>query len=75
MRDNLRTLLPYLRRYRKSLALGGAALLVKDMMGAVLPWFIGRGVDAMRGSAFRLDLVFWFSAAIVGFSVVKGIFQ
>jgi hypothetical protein len=51
MKENLRTLLPYLARYRRRLALGGAALLVKDLMHASLPIFIGRGVDAMRGDA------------------------
>ena len=75
MRENLRTLLPYLARYRRDLALGGAALLVKDLMHASLPIFIGRGVDAMRGGAVQLPAVLWFSAAILAFSAAKGFFQ
>ena len=75
MRENLRILWPYLRRYRRSLMLGGGALVIKDVMAAALPLFIGRGVDSMRGGAFRLETVLWFSAAIVGLSVLKGFFQ
>jgi ATP-binding cassette subfamily B multidrug efflux pump len=62
-------------RYRRRLAGGTAALLVKDSMAAALPIFIGRGVDSMRGAGFRLETLLWLSAAIVGFSAVKGIFQ
>jgi ATP-binding cassette subfamily B multidrug efflux pump len=75
MRENLRTLWPYLRRYRTDLARGTAALLAKDLLAAALPLFIGRGVDSMRGAGFSLETVLWFSAAIVGFSAVKGVFQ
>ncbi|MCC7175847.1 MAG: ABC transporter ATP-binding protein [Bryobacterales bacterium] len=75
MKENFRTLLPYLRRYRRRLALGGAALLVKDLLHAALPIFIGRGVDAMGQGVFQASLVVWFSAAIVAVSAVKGVFQ
>jgi len=75
MRENLRTLLPYLARYRRALLLGGGALLIKDLMHAALPIFIGRGVDSMHGAAFRLSAVLWFAAAIVTFSAAKGFFQ
>lgn len=75
MRENLQTLLPYLRRYRRDLALGGGALALKGLLAAALPWFIGRGVDAMRAGRFDPRLVLWFAGAIVGFSAVKGVFQ
>ncbi|MFB3777350.1 MAG: ABC transporter ATP-binding protein [Bryobacteraceae bacterium] len=75
MRENLRILWPYLRRYRRSLALGGGALILKDVMAATLPLLIGHGVDSMRAEAFNLELVLKFAAAIVGLSVVKGFFQ
>jgi len=57
------------------LAVGGTALLVKDLLTAALPIFVGRGVDSMRAGSFNLEAVYWFSAAIVGFAAVKGIFQ
>jgi len=57
------------------LAVGGTALLVKDLLTAALPIFVGRGVDSMRAGSFNLEAVYWYSAAIVGFAAVKGIFQ
>ncbi len=75
MRENFRTLWPYLRRYRHSLMLGGGSLIVKDLMTAALPIFIGRGVDSMHKGAFDLRAVLWLSAAIVALSALKGLFQ
>ena len=46
MRETLTTLKPYLWRYRRRLARGAAALLLKDLLAAALPVFIGRGVDS-----------------------------
>ncbi len=75
MNAGLRSLAPYLRRYRRDLAVGGTALLLKDLLAAALPVFVGRGVDSMRAGSFNLEAVYWFSAAIVGFAAVKGVFQ
>ncbi len=75
MRETLTTLKPYLWRYRRPLARGAAALLLKDLLAAALPVFIGRGVDSIRSSGFSLETVFWLSGAIAGFSAVKGVFQ
>jgi ATP-binding cassette subfamily B multidrug efflux pump len=76
MRENLRILRPYLRRYWRRLATGTGALLVKDLMAGALPIIIGRGVDAMKsGARFRLEAVLWLAAAVIGFSAVKGVFQ
>jgi ATP-binding cassette, subfamily B, multidrug efflux pump len=75
MRQSLRTLGPYLWRYRRGVALGFAALLCKDVLAAVVPFFLGRGVDAMRAGAFNLSMVLWIAAAIAGFAAVKGLFQ
>src|SRR5512135_2135729 len=75
MRETLTTLKPYLWRYRVRLVRGAAALLLKDLLAAALPIFIGRGVDSIRSSGFSLETVLWLSAAIVGFSAVKGVFQ
>ena len=75
MKESLRFLRPYLRRYRRRVAQGTGALLLKDIMAAALPIFIGRGVDSMRSAGFNPRTVLWFSGAIVGFSLVKGVFQ
>lgn len=75
LRTAWRILWPYLWRYRRAVALGFAALLIKDILAAIVPVFLGRGVDAMRAGGFRLNAVVWLAAAIVGFAAVKGIFQ
>ncbi len=65
---------PYLWRYRRGLFLGAGALIVKDILGALVPLIIKFGVDSLtRG--FRLSLVFEFAAALVVISLFKGIFQ
>lgn len=74
MREAIRTLWPYMVRYRRGWTRGMGALLLKDLFAAAVPFFIGRGVDSIsRG--FRLGGVLWFAAALVGFSAIKGIFQ
>ncbi len=75
MNESLRMLWPYLLRRRRSFALGFSALFLKDILTAALPVFIGRGVDSIRATHFRLETLLWFSAAIVGFSLAKGVFQ
>jgi ATP-binding cassette subfamily B protein len=64
----------YLRRYRRGLALGIGALVIKDIFGAALPLLIKNGVDSLT-SGFNLRIVFEFAAGLVALSVFKGIFQ
>ena len=64
----------YLWRYRRGLALGIGALIVKDIFGAVLPLLIKNGVDSLT-HGFRLRIVFEFAGALVAVSIFKGIFQ
>ena len=69
-----RTVGPYLWRYRRGLALGMGALLMKDIVAAALPLVIRSGVDSLtRG--FRIQLVFEFAALLAALSLVKGVFQ
>jgi len=74
MRTIIKTAGPYLWRYRRGLALGMGALILKDLLSAALPLVIRGGVDSLtRG--FRLQLVFEFAALLVALSLIKGIFQ
>jgi ATP-binding cassette subfamily B multidrug efflux pump len=74
MKETFRTLLPYLGRYRRGLALGLAALAAKDIAGAGLPLVIKYAIDALtRGAA--LEIVFWFAAALASLAALKGVFQ
>jgi ATP-binding cassette subfamily B protein len=72
--QSLSTLWPYLKRYRKGLSLGIAALLLKDVLAAALPVVLKQGVDSLtRG--FVLRVVVQLAALLIGVSLLKGIFQ
>jgi ATP-binding cassette subfamily B multidrug efflux pump len=74
MLKSLTTLVPYMARYRKSLALGLGSLLIKDALAAVLPLVIKFGIDSLtRG--FKLRIVLELAGLLVVLSCIKGIFQ
>jgi ATP-binding cassette, subfamily B, multidrug efflux pump len=57
MRDALRTAWPYLRRYRRGLAIGLGTILSMELLAVSLPLLIRRGVDAVtRGMPLRVVL-------------------
>ena len=74
MRLAWRTLSPMLWKYRRGLAVGLAALLLKDLFGALLPLAIKAGVDSLT-QGFALSKLLWFTAAMLALSAVKGVFQ
>jgi ATP-binding cassette, subfamily B, multidrug efflux pump len=70
----LKTVWPYMRRYRLALVLGLIALVLKDLAGAVIPLILRRGVDTVtRGEG--LVTLWWVCGAILGAAVIKGIFM
>jgi ATP-binding cassette subfamily B protein len=70
----LKSVWPYLWKYRRGLALGMGSLLMTDFMRAALPLALRAGIDSLM-KGFRLSLVFEFAALLVLLSVVRGIFQ
>ena len=52
MRESFRTLWPYLKRYRRGLALGMGSLILKDLAHASVPLILGGAIDALT-AAFR----------------------
>ncbi len=74
MRDSIRFLWPYLRRHWRALALGFGALILKDLLGVMVPLVLRRGVDSLEaGGGWRMAA--GFAGILLGVSVVKGIFQ
>src|SRR3984885_7218234 len=65
---------PYLWKYRRDMALGMGSLLLTDFLKAALPLAIRSGIDSLM-KGFRLSLVFEFAALIVLISIVRGLFQ
>jgi ATP-binding cassette subfamily B protein len=74
MRRAFTKLAPYLLRYRKGLALGFGALVLKDLFAAAQPLVIGFAIDSlMRG--FALSRLLMFAGVLVVLSAIKGLFQ
>lgn len=74
MRDAFLFCRPYLARYRGRIALGAAALAAKDLAGAGVPLLIKWAIDALTTGA-ALSRVAWLAAAVVGLSLLKGVFM
>ena len=65
---------PYLRRYRRGIAWGVLALVIKDGIGALVPLVIKNSIDAMTHQ-FSVSSMACFALVLVGLSAVKGLFQ
>ncbi|HVN03580.1 MAG TPA: ABC transporter ATP-binding protein [Bryobacteraceae bacterium] len=73
MWGTLRTVRVYLWRYRKGLALGLGALVIKDFAGAAQPLAIRAAIDALS-HAFGVGRLLRFALLLVGLALLKGIF-
>jgi ATP-binding cassette subfamily B protein len=74
MQAAARRLWPYLGRYKRGLALGFGALVLKDIAAAGLPLLIKSGIDSLtHGGA--LHVLFNVCGLLVLLSAVKGLFQ
>lgn len=74
MKNAFRTAWPYLRKYRRGLAVGAAALILKDALGVLMPLAIKAGIDSVTGGG-PLGQLWAYCAALVGLSVAKGFFM
>jgi len=74
VREAFRSLVPYLWRYRRGLALGLGSLAVKDLLAAALPLLIRAGIDSIT-SRFHFPTLVKFCGLLVGLAALKGVFQ
>ncbi len=74
MKAAFRTAWPYLKRYKRGIALGVGALVLKDIASAVMPLVIKRGIDSLT-SGQGLNILFLFCGLLVALSLIKGFFQ
>jgi ATP-binding cassette subfamily B protein len=74
MWESLGTVRVYLWRYRKGLALGLGALVLKDVAGAAQPLAIRAAIDTLS-HANGLRRLLFFTGCLVGLALVKGLFQ
>lgn len=74
MWESLRTVRVYLWRYRRGLALGLGALVLKDFAGAAQPLAIRAAIDTLS-HASGLRKLLLYAGLLVGLAIVKGLFQ
>ncbi len=74
MWESLRTVRVYLWRYRRGLALGLGALVVKDLAGGVQPLVIRAAIDTLS-RAHGLARLLRYAGLLVALAAVKGLFQ
>ena len=74
LRSAFRFLWPYFRPYRRDLALGYTALLLKNGAGASMPLIVKAGVDSL-GAGFELSVTLQYCAWMVVAIFLKGFFQ
>jgi ATP-binding cassette subfamily B multidrug efflux pump len=74
MNADFRFCLPYLAKYRRRIALGTGALVMKDVAGAGVPLLVKWAIDALTAGA-PLARVAWLAAFVAALSLVKGVFM
>ncbi|HXX63270.1 MAG TPA: ABC transporter transmembrane domain-containing protein, partial [Bacteroidota bacterium] len=71
-------LIPYLRRYRRTLILGLVTVILSNVFTVALPLFVGRAVDALKAGLQSGNLdkptILSYAGMVVGFSLVAGVF-
>jgi ATP-binding cassette subfamily B protein len=73
MLNRLKPLVPYLKRYRKSLAWGCVALILYNTLKALVPIVIGHAVDDLKTGITRERILFH-ALRLLGLAAASGIF-
>lgn len=71
----LRAILPYLRPYRKGLALGLACVLLANVFQLAAPWLTKLAIDGLASPDVSAGRIAWLGAMIVGAALVGGVFR
>ena len=74
MLSQLRTLFPYLIRYRWRYGAGLAALVLKNATAASIPLVIGFTIDHLAES-FTMQSLFQLAGLLLSLALIKGVFQ
>src|SRR6266851_2009881 len=74
MLESFRTLWPYMRRYRRGLALGMGSLVLKDLATVAAPLVIRSAIDALTARR-PVAVILRLALLLAAIALVKGIFQ
>ena len=64
----------YLARYRRGLALGGACLVLTDILLLANPWILKHVIDSLQEGATRGNLATW-AGLLVVITAISGVFR
>ena len=70
--NDLRRALPYARPYRRPIAFGLLLVALSNVAGILLPWLLGRAIDAMSRDGISMRLIVEQAALIVGTAIASG---
>jgi ATP-binding cassette subfamily B multidrug efflux pump len=73
MLGDLKPLVPYLKRYKRSLFWGGVSVVLSNAIWILLPLVLGRAIDALKLGVTQHKIMLY-AGLIVGVSLAKGIF-
>ena len=68
----LRSVLPYVHRYRRGLLLGLLFIALSNTAPAATPWLIGMAIDAARASDATYAGIAWLAVLIIVVNVLNG---
>jgi len=71
----LRPLVPYLKRYRRGLILGGLCVLLTNGIAVRYPLVLRRATDDLVNTGVTGNKLLFYASLIIGVFVAKGIFQ
>lgn len=71
---NFRSLRPYFRHYRAAFARGILWIVLTSLFGQMVPWLLGRAVDAIRAPG-QFEARGLLCGAVVAAAVVQGVFR
>jgi len=72
--ENFRSLRPYFQRYRADFGRGLLWIVLTSLFGQMVPWLLGRAVDAIR-SPERFESRSLLCAGVVVAALVQGVFR
>jgi ATP-binding cassette, subfamily B, multidrug efflux pump len=73
--QNLRPLLPYVKRYRSSYAWGAVCVLIMNAAWALVPPIVGHAIDDMQKVGISLHRIGMLALLLLAISATKAIFQ
>src|SRR3954447_21662084 len=75
MLKRLKPLAPYLWKYRLPLFFGGVCVVITNGIWVLFARVLGHAVDDLNSSGITRQMLIYYSAAVLGIALAKGIFQ